>query len=122
MEGDTYGDEFGTAITALPDMNGSGLAGFAVGAPGAAGGVGNGKAYYFYGRSGEDWTGVGLTSADLLVRAETHVGANLGAALLAGRDVNGDGAPDLLLSAPEEELDEDGNNAGAIYLFFGNSL
>jgi hypothetical protein len=122
IEGDANGDEFGATITALPDMNGSGLSGLAVGAPGAAGGLGNGKAYFFYGRSGEDWTGAVITSADLLVRAESYVGANLGTSLLAGRDVNGDGAMDLLLSAPEEELDEDGNNAGAIYLFFGNSL
>ena len=89
------GDDFGTAMAALGDVNGDGVGDLAFGAPGA-GGVG--AVYVFYGPV------VGLVSpadADQVWWGE-EVGDRAGASL-AAVDVDLDGVAELVVGAPRND-------------------
>lgn len=87
---------FGTAVLVLPDADADGRADMAVGAPGEdrATAAAAGRVYVLSGRTG---------ATIVAHRAPESVedGA-LGAALAAGRDLDGDGVPDVLAGAPGE--------------------
>ena len=94
--GAAAGDEFGSAVAAVPDLNGDGLQELMVGAPRADGsaGIDSGRAYVY---SGGDF---GL----LLTLEGPQAGALAGSAVDALGDMNGDGVTDLVVGSPEWDL------------------
>lgn len=92
VSGDGAGDEFGSAITMLGDLNGDGRDDFAVGAPGNdAGGVSAGQVKVFSGvGQGVLWSVLG-----------TDPGGRLGSAVANAGDIDHDGKDDLIVGAPQ---------------------
>ncbi|MFA7275231.1 MAG: type I secretion C-terminal target domain-containing protein [Pseudobdellovibrionaceae bacterium] len=107
------GDEVGTALTSIGDVNGDGMADILVGAAGA------GKAYVVYGKS--------TTSEVLLSDVDAGIGgfsitaedngdlANMSVA--GGVDFNQDGIKDIVIGASHNS--EGGYDAGAAYVVWG---
>jgi hypothetical protein len=101
---------FGTAVAGAGDTNGDGYADVIVGAPGA--GI-SGSAYLYMGGPGA----IDTTADGLFLGAAMD--DDLGAAVGGAGDVNGDGYADVIAGAPFN--DAGALNAGALYLFLGNS-
>jgi len=107
MAGSATGDTLGAAVLHI-DLNGDGVGEVLIGAPGRAP-LGTSQTGAIYGTSlplpsdpaDSDWILSGLEDGDLL-----------GATILSAGDVDGDGRPDLLISA-----EGSGEGAGAAYLF-----
>jgi hypothetical protein len=110
---DEAGDALGVALDA-GDIDGDGLADLAFGAPYSdASGVDSGAVYLVSGPPSGDFT---LGVDGLTIRA-TDAGDELGQAVAAGGDLNGDGIGDLLVGAPR--ADDGASGAGAAYLWYG---
>ena len=87
--------DFGASVTQVGDVNGDGFDDIAVGAPGVdGGGTDRGAVYVFYG----DATGIEDTPGTTLTSAVN--GAEFGASVGGGWDVDGDGYGDLVIGAP----------------------
>jgi hypothetical protein len=102
---------FGASVASARDVNADGFGDVIVGAPVyQSGGNQNGRAYVFFGGAAPD---------AVPDRVFTAVGANdqLGYAVGSAGDMNGDGYPDVLASAPYN--DAAALNAGAVYVWFG---
>ncbi|MGH8567416.1 MAG: integrin alpha [Gammaproteobacteria bacterium] len=99
---------FGSAVAGIGDVNRDGRAELLVGAPGQrVGGLANqGQAYVVSGADGR----LLLTLDNPIPQAD----AAFGAAVAGAGDVNGDGAPDLLVGAPEQD-----SSRGQAYVFSG---
>jgi uncharacterized delta-60 repeat protein len=129
IHGTTKGDRLGAGLSSFnQDTNGDSNPDWAVGVPGADiidAGTGKmlkdaGKVLVFSG-----------TAADTPIaqRRGTVAGDNLGAALAAGADINGDGLNDLLVSAPKADVPVTVNgkpkrlkDAGEFRIFSGADL
>ncbi len=103
IDGPADGSRFGSAVSAVGDIDGDGVADFAAGAPGltSAPAVG-GAAYLIFGAKPFGST-PDLASPDgqrAVQIAHPAVGAELGAAISGGLDATGDGKPDVLAGAP----------------------
>jgi hypothetical protein len=114
LAGESPGDAFGRAVANLGDANGDGYADLAVGASGYANG--SGRAYVFFG--GPDGLEAaaaadGGPQADFAVTG-MFAGYQLGAALGAGGDVNGDGYADLAIGVPGFN-----SHRGEVFVFHG---
>lgn len=113
LTGERANDEFGWAVTSGGDLNGDGLGDVAIGAryflvetDSAAGAV-----YVFLGGQAPE--------APAWVRLDGLNGnEHFGESLTAGRDVNGDGRPDLVVGAPLRTVGSR-NAAGAVDVFLG---
>lgn len=123
------GYDFGTRIAALGDINGDGTNDFAIGHPtltlsspsvGQAGGL-----YVFYGRkSGDTWpatvdltsTSVTTCGADVCFYGENQ-SESLGYAVAPAGDFNGDGRPDIAVSATNR-----GSFNGRTYVLMGRAF
>ncbi len=106
---------FGVRVEAAGDPNGDGYADVVVGShvwDGPAG-TDTGAAFVFAGSA----TGLGLTSAATVVGDQA--GANLGRAVGAAGDVDGDGWPDLLLGALHYDAGQ--TDEGRAYLHLGGA-
>jgi len=116
--GDMAGDNLGASVVALGDLNRDGFADFGATAPGA------GKVYIFLGGDEGSARGPlpsGQTAgqvAGLTLVGET-VGDGFGQVLVRGGDLNGDGIPDLVAAAPKAVNPQNGDTAGAVYVFYG---
>jgi hypothetical protein len=111
LEGLTPGEEFGSSLAGIGDVNADGLADLLVGAPAnESAGVQSGRAYVFLG------THLAGTMPDLVLDpASTN--ERFGSALAGGGDLNGDGHPDFVVGAP---ADGPGSSApGSVYVYFG---
>lgn len=109
----TTNDLFGSCL-ALGDLNGDGQADLAVGAP--QHNIGEkipGSVFIYYGGSNTKWQ-----QSSMVVSGEgTTFHDHFGASIAIVKDINGDGANDLLIGAPKVEIyDED---QGRVYLFWG---
>jgi hypothetical protein len=115
---------FGKAIAVLPDLNGDGVQDIAVGAAQAtiAGVADSGCLFILKGGAGKRTVNLGSPTADLLARIDGEPKAGrFGSAILPLKDIDGDGAPDLAVSA----VHADGDShlmTGKIFLFSGQTL
>lgn len=104
---------FGHSV-ATGDVNGDGYDDLLVGAPRFSGGeIEEGRVYLFLG-SAEGLSGISVWSFE-----SDSAGAELGTGLAAAGDVNDDGYDDVLVGAPD--LDVDGTLLGGVFLFYGSS-
>jgi FG-GAP repeat protein len=96
LVGEVDRDLFGTSVTSVGDFNGDGISDVTVGAPdNGSGGVRSGRAYTFFGPlSGT----IAAADADSIVTGSNQ--DQLGMSM-AGGDINADGAPDLIVGAPQ---------------------
>jgi hypothetical protein len=105
IDGPVAGGELGAAIASLGDADQDGIDDFAVAAPAAGG---RGSVHVIFGRAGP-FPPLELSSGDpsrsVELRGEPALG-RLGQALSGGLDATGDGAPDILLGAPESSRGE----------------
>lgn len=126
------GDGLGNAVN-LGDFNGDGIDDLFVGASTAGEDIGafgysysdlRGEAYIIFGKD------TGFTAqVDLANLSEDQgskvVGVNsddlLGSAIASGGDINGDGAEDLIVSAPGVDLGDEYTKEGTTYVIFGSS-
>lgn len=110
LTGEVNRDLFGAAVTGAGDFNGDGFSDVTVGAPdNGAGGGRSGRAYTFFG----PLTGtIAAANADFIVTGSAldEVGLSV-----AGADLNDDGAPDLVVGAPQFATGAHGYAA----IFFG---
>ncbi|MAG56075.1 MAG: hypothetical protein CMJ83_07275 [Planctomycetes bacterium] len=102
--GSAPGEEAGTAVALLGDLDGDGHSEFAVGAPGAVAG------------SGRVTVLSGATGLVFLTLDGQSAGDRFGAALASIQDVDGDNVGDLLVGAP---FNSTANVEGRVYLFSG---
>ena len=109
---------FGFSVAAIGDYNKDGFADFAVGAPfdDADGNttedtLDNGRVFIFLGGSG------GFPAAPSVTLSGTEAGGHFGWSVARAGDINGDGADDLLVGAPDET--GGGTARGRAYLFTG---
>ena len=106
---------YGTAVASAGDVNGDGFSDVIVGAPNLSNGQEQeGKAYLYLGSA----TGLGAVAAWTF---ESDVAsAQLGHAVAAAGDINGDGFGDVLIGAP---FFSNGQiNEGRVYLFLGSNV
>jgi hypothetical protein len=114
LDGDDTGDDLGSAVAGVGDVDGDGYDDVLVGAPGSdEGSTGTGAAFLV--RGGRSGT-LALEDADLVLFGERN-GDLAGAAVAGAGDPDGDGWPDLLVGAPGS--DETGSAAGRAYLLRG---
>ncbi|WP_270933141.1 beta strand repeat-containing protein [Falsiroseomonas oryzae] len=113
ITGEAEGDEAGSALASLADLNGDGKAEILVGAPGSdAGGVDAGAAYVVFGKAtgaAVDLAAVAVGTGGFRITGATP-GERVGSVLAALGDVNGDGRRDILLGAD-----------GIAYVVFGKA-
>lgn len=118
------GDRAGQAIAAAGDVDGDGLADFAIGAPLAspAGLWQAGEAYLVFGSTDlpafVDLDQLG--SRGLTVQG-SQAGEHLGAALGGGSDVDQDGFDDLAIGAPGFDAQSSGSDQGRVLILLGNA-
>ncbi len=114
--GSVGGDKFGVAVTTPGDVSGDGLPDLVVGARQSNSSSGN---VYVFDSSllADDGSGMEMEftadEADFIITG-VGAGARTGEFLYGPGDINEDGTPDLLVSAPERNLD--GTKRGAVYL------
>lgn len=125
LHGASAGDLFGRSLANAGDVNGDGLDDLLISAHNAdPGGVANaGAAYLVYGESGlSGHMDMADNHEGLTCFEGDHEWGQLGKALAAGGDVNGDGHGDLLLGAPGWDAQAFGadSNEGRVYLVLGS--
>jgi len=105
----------GASISSAGDFNADGELDQVVGAPDSGEGavLTAGRAYVFYG--GQELPDA--STPDLTLAGPGGYDA-FGAAVAGGRDVNGDGYPDIVVGAPESD-GAAGIRAGRVYVYFG---
>ncbi len=106
--GDRQREYLGGCVAGAGDLNGDGLADWAVGAPGpGVTGTLPGRVFVFLGSDPIDMV------PDFILEGVTP-GGQFGAALAMDGDLNGDGYDDLAVGAPRD-------SSGVVYLFFGGA-
>lgn len=116
------GDEAGTTIISIGDLNGDGKAETIVGAPGNdANGSNAGAAYIVWGRSAEtniNLSDVALGNGGYRIVGEDN-GDDVGGVLASIGDLNGDGLEEILIGTPNSGAG--GSSSGAVYVSFGKA-
>jgi hypothetical protein len=99
---------FGSAVAGGKDLDNDGTPDFTVGAPLLK--INQGAVFIYKGSDG--------TLLRRLTSPDRQTFASFGAAVILSDDVTGDGRPDVLVGAPEQDLG-DLRNAGKVYVFRG---
>jgi len=108
------GANVGLGLAGVGDINSDGYRDLAITAYGdGQGGDDAGAVYLFFGPSLPSGS---IAQADATLLGE-HVEGRLGFSLDGGRDVNGDGVPDLVVGAPRASVSAE--EGGAVYVAFG---
>lgn len=109
--GVAHGDDSGSRLTGLGDVNGDGFSDFLIGAPNVVGSAGS--AYLFYGDDNLV-TRMSVSIADVIIKSSIN-GDHVGHSVAGAGDVNGDGFDDILITAPEVS-----SSKGAAYIIYGS--
>lgn len=120
LRGAAAGDAFGSAIAAV-DLDGDQLPELMVGAPDANGPAGRAGALYIFQGARQSWLQNPQADEASYILHGAHEGDHFAQVVSAVGDVDGQGAPDFLVSAP----DATANNlvqAGCSWLFLGEEL
>ena len=118
--GGAASDSLGGAVAAPGDIDGDGLAEVVIGVPGGdQGGDYAGEVHLFWGSTLAAGGAFDSSDADLTLIGELP-GDTAGAFLAGAGDVDGDGTPDLLVSAHYD--DTAGPSTGKTYLLYGANL
>ncbi|MAT95734.1 MAG: hypothetical protein CL608_01095 [Anaerolineaceae bacterium] len=113
-ESDQASASLGFSVSGAGDVNGDGFEDVVVGAPKYSGTTHKaGTVFAFYGSPG------GLQSLPQWRFDGDQTGADLGAAVAAAGDVNGDGFDDVLIAAPRYNHDQ--SREGRVYAFYGSA-
>jgi len=121
LNGQVVGDDAGTAVAMVGDVNGDGYDDVAVGAPFAGTVPDSGRTYVVHGRTETD----AIALSDVLggmggfVANGEGVDDQSGSAIAGGHDLDGDGLDDLVIGA--DQADPNGGNSGAAYVVFGKT-
>ncbi len=127
--GEATFDQSGRSVSAAGDVNGDGIDDLLIGAPYADpnGNNGAGTTYVVFGKNVSE---VGAFTAEIELASLDGTNGfkilgeaandNAGRIVNAVGDVNGDGISDILISAPNSDLN--GNNAGTTYVVFGKNV
>jgi VCBS repeat protein/FG-GAP repeat protein len=110
--GTSYGGRLGMAAAKLGDVNGDGIADYALGTPfeGAIGQARPGSVTAYSGATGDQlWQSLGEGSY-----------WHFGSVIESISDLSGDGVPDLLVSAPQASLNLNAKWVGSVYLLSGS--
>lgn len=122
IAGASNSDEFGHILSSAGDLNGDGLADFIVGAPTAdANGEDSGRAYVVFGSQNgfpAQLDVASLNGTNGFVLDGLAAGDRLGDIVSQAGDFNADGIADILLGAPESDVN--GENSGQAYVIFGS--
>lgn len=109
ISGLTPGEEFGSVLATLGDLDGDGLAEFLVGAPKAnIGGANAGRVSLINGSTGT-----------VIYSVNGVPGSLFGSSIAAGKDVNSDGIPDFVVGAPNDSTV--GTNRGRAFVMSGST-
>jgi hypothetical protein len=121
FRGETAGDEAGTVVAGVGDVNGDGYDDFIITAyKNDDGGVTyRGKVYLIFGKASGWARNVSLANADASFLGEGQYDSAGFSADGAG-DVNGDGYSDIIIGAPSS-IFSSGNRNGQVYIIFGKA-
>ncbi len=124
LSGEAVFDRLGWSVSAAGDVNGDGFDDLLVGAFGAdPNGGDSGASYVVFGKASGFSANVNLSSLNgangFQLSGEAFLDGSGGSVSAAG-DVNGDGFADLLIGAPNADLN--GNGSGASYVVFGRDF
>ena len=108
--------KLGTSVATAGDINGDGLADIIVGAPGANG---TGESYVIFGSNTTPAINLAALGATGITISGITSGDNSGTSVHAAGDINGDGIDDLVIGAPESDIN--GVDSGQSYVVFGSS-
>ncbi|MCO4774175.1 MAG: FG-GAP repeat protein, partial [Deltaproteobacteria bacterium] len=116
----------GGAVSTAGDLNGDGLADWVIGEYSYSSGSSDvGRAHIFFGAStfgsGSGTTSLETVSSGGTVIVGSDVGEELGGAVSAAGDVDGDGIGDLLIASPEYTNSDGDVGAGRVQLFNGSA-
>jgi len=118
MPGIRYGDFLGVSVCVASDWNGDGIDDIAAGAPGSySGGSSSGDHCGVYVFSGADGSILRFVDGT----AYTEENASFGYTVVSGKDLNGDGFPDLVVGAPSETVHPPYYREGAVYVISGRT-
>jgi len=113
-QSDRIAARFGYAVAGAGDINGDGYADVIVGAPFYSHEINlSGAVYVFYGSE------TGLSAEPDWIYTGTQANAQVGYAVSAAGDLNGDGYADILVGAPYATGDQP--KSGAVLVFFGSA-
>ncbi len=118
VDGDQSGAWLGAAVSAAGDVSGDGIDDLIVGAPkyiNPETGLKEGAVFLFHGGTSPD----SVEDAAWVVYGWQE-GAEFGSSVAGVLDINGDGALDVLVSAPGYHRPSDGALTGAVFAFCGN--
>ena len=112
------GDQFGSSVAALGDVDGDGVVDLCVGAPGDDDGISSAGAVWilFLNSSGTVKAEQKISSLSGNLGVTLTFAEEFGTAVEGLGDLNGDGVPDLVVGSPRN--DDGGIDRGALYVLF----
>jgi hypothetical protein len=115
ISGDATGDEFGLALTAVDDWDGDGGVDILLSAPGY--GDDSGRAYLIQPMG----LGDGVSASSLAYATFDGGDGRFGAAVFANGDLDGDGFTDVMIGAPDSDVEDSAEGRAFMYWSDGAS-
>ncbi|MFN8549269.1 MAG: FG-GAP-like repeat-containing protein, partial [Candidatus Eisenbacteria bacterium] len=109
--GDVVGQQFGSSLTSIGDVNADGFADVAIGSTSTSTGAGNGRVDVYLGNV----SGFGAAAVRTWIGGSNNL--KLGASIGSAGDVNGDGFSDLVIGVPSSNVL---GTAGSAFIHLGD--